>query len=156
LSKSNINRKTFVVGIAPQQSNGVEISNEMFPAHSVVLRCNMDDLYREMENVKDTLVLVEGPNDKRSLEKLGFQNVVFMNKPLYKIVESLEDQDEVLLLTDLDQHGKGLYKYFYQELTKRGVRVNNRLRILLMQTPVLHIEGLFNYLQRKEYGAMME
>jgi 5S rRNA maturation endonuclease (ribonuclease M5) len=116
----------------------------------------MDDLYQEMENVKDTLVLVEGPNDKRSLEKLGFQNVVFMNKPLYKLVESYDAEEEIILLTDLDQHGRGLYKYFYQEFTKRGVRVNNRLRILLMQTPVKHIEGLFHYLQKKEYELMVE
>lgn len=111
---------------------------------------NIDDLYQEMENVKNTPVLVEGPNDKRSLEKLGFSKVVFMNRAMYKIVESLEDQEEILLLTDLDQHGKGLYKYFYQEFTRRGVRVNNRLRILLMQTPVRHIEGLAHYVEKKE------
>ena len=110
----------------------------------------MEELYREMDNVKDTLCLVEGPNDKRSLERLGFSKVVFMNKPLYKIVESLEEEEEILLLTDLDQHGRGLYKYFYQEFTKRGVRVNNRLRLLITQTPVKHIEGLANWLQKRE------
>jgi 5S rRNA maturation endonuclease (ribonuclease M5) len=117
---------------------------------------NMDDLYAEIDNTRNTTVLVEGPNDKRSLEKLGFQNVVFMNKAMYKIVESLEEEEEILLLTDLDSHGKGLYKYFYQELTRRGVRVNNRLRIMLMQTPVKHIEGLAHYLMRKELEAMVE
>lgn len=116
----------------------------------------MDDLYQEMENVKDTTVLVEGPNDKRSLEKLGFSNIVTMNKPMYKIVEDLEENEEILLLTDLDQHGRGLYKYFYRELTNRGVRVNNRLRILLMQTPVKQIEGLAHYITRIEMQAIME
>jgi 5S rRNA maturation endonuclease (ribonuclease M5) len=115
----------------------------------------MDELYREIDNVKDTLVLVEGPNDKRSLERLGFQNVVFMNKALFKMVESHQDEEEILILTDLDQHGRGLYKYFYQEFTKRGVRVNNRLRILIMQTPVKHIEGLAHYLERKEFEGLM-
>ena len=111
---------------------------------------NMENLYQEIDNAKNTLVLVEGPNDKRALERLGFQNVVFMNRALYKIVETLEEEEEIVLLTDLDSHGKGLYKYFYTEFTRRGVRVNNRLRILLLQTPVKHIEGLARYLERRE------
>lgn len=115
----------------------------------------MDDLYQEIDNVKDTVVLVEGPNDKKSLEKLGFQNVIYMNKAMYKIVEELEDNEEILLLTDLDQHGKGLYKYFYREFTQRGVRINNRLRILLMQTPVKHIEGLAHYVMRREMELLV-
>ena len=117
---------------------------------------NMDDLYEEIDNVKNTVVLVEGPNDKRSLERLGFQNVTYMNKAMYKIVEQLENEEEILLLTDLDAHGKGLYKYFYREFTQRGVRVNNKLRILLMQTPVKHIEGLAHYLEKKEFEQMMQ
>jgi 5S rRNA maturation endonuclease (ribonuclease M5) len=116
---------------------------------------NIDDLYQEMENIKNTLVLVEGPNDKKSLEKLGFSKVVFMNRAMYKIVEQLEEEEEIVLLTDLDQHGKGLYKYFYQEFTRRGVRVNNRLRILLTQTPVRHIEGLAHYMEKKELELAM-
>ena len=116
---------------------------------------NMDDLYTEMDNVRHTTVLVEGPNDKRSLEKLGFSNVVTMNKALYKIVEELEGEEEIILLTDLDSHGKGLYKYFYRELTARGVRVNNRLRLMLTQTPVKHIEGLAHYLTRLEMQAIV-
>jgi 5S rRNA maturation endonuclease (ribonuclease M5) len=111
---------------------------------------DIDDLYSEIEKVRHMPVLVEGPNDKRSLERLGFGNVVFMNKPMYRMVELLEDEEEVLLLTDLDSHGRSLYKHFYRELTQRGVRVNNRLRILLMQTPVKHIEGLAHYLERLE------
>ena len=117
---------------------------------------NMDDLYAEMDNVRDIAVLVEGPNDKRSLEKLGFRKVVFLNRPLFKMVELLEGQEEVLLLTDLDQHGKGLYKYFYNELTRRGVRVNNRLRLMLTQTPIRHIEGLAHFIERKELEMMVE
>ena len=114
----------------------------------------MDDLYSEIEKVRHMPVLVEGPNDKRSLEKLGFEKVAFMNKAMYKMVELMENEEEILLLTDLDNHGRGLYKYFYREFTQRGVRVNNRLRILLMQTPVKHIEGLAHYIQKKELEMM--
>ena len=116
----------------------------------------MDDLYQEMHNAHDTAILVEGPNDKRSLEKLGFRKILYINRPLYKIVEILENEEEVIVLTDLDRHGKSLYKYFYDELTRRGVRVNNRLRIMLLQTPVKHIEGLATYVQNKEIEVMIE
>jgi 5S rRNA maturation endonuclease (ribonuclease M5) len=108
-----------------------------------------DDLCTEIDSVKDLAVLVEGPNDKRSLERLGFGKVLHLCGPLYKMVERLEDEEEILVLTDLDQHGKGLYKYFYREFTMRGVRVNNRLRLMLTQTPVKHIEGLARYIERQ-------
>ena len=129
-----------IVHIAKQLSNREATSSDV---------SLLDDIYHEMHNVSDTLVLVEGPNDKRSLEKLGFQNVVFMDQPLYRIVESYEGEEELLLLTDLDAHGKKLYKYFYHEFTKRGVRVNSRLRLLLLRTPVKHIEGLYGYLHKR-------
>ena len=118
----------------------------------------MDDLYQELENARGSTVLVEGPNDKRSLEKLGFSKVTFLNKPLFHMVERLQESEEILILTDLDEHGRKLYKYFYQEFTRRGVRVNNRLRLLLSQTPVRHIEGLATFIinRERELEVMIE
>jgi len=113
----------------------------------------MDDLYEEMHNARNVTVLVEGPNDKRSLEKLGFTNVIHLQGPLYQMVELVENEHEVLLLTDLDSHGRRLYRYFYDQLTRRGVRINNRLRHLLFTTPVRQIEGLWNYLRRVEMAV---
>ncbi|HIH24782.1 TPA: hypothetical protein HA251_07150 [Candidatus Woesearchaeota archaeon] len=110
----------------------------------------LDDLYTEIENCKHFPVLVEGPRDVRSLEKLGFRHIIRLDKPLYAMVEQLEHEEELLILTDLDDHGRKLYKYFYDEFTRRGVRVNNRLRLLIFQTPVRHIEGLARYLERQE------
>jgi 5S rRNA maturation endonuclease (ribonuclease M5) len=115
----------------------------------------MDELCREIDGARDILVLVEGPNDKRSLERLGFQKIIFMNKALYKIVEAHQNEEEIIILTDLDQHGKGLHRFFYHEFTRRGVRVNNRLRMLLMQTPVKHIEGLAHYIERRELRSLI-
>lgn len=114
---------------------------------------NLEELYREIDNARNVKVLVEGPNDKRSLEKLGFTDVVHLSGPLYQMVELIEEEDEIIVLTDLDSHGKNLYKYFYCELTKRGVRVNNRLRLALFETPVRQIEGLWSYLRRMEIAA---
>lgn len=109
-----------------------------------------DDIYREMENCRHLPVVVEGPKDVRSLEKLGFLNIVRLDKPLFAMVEQLEGEEELLILTDLDDQGRKLYKYFYDEFTRRGIRVNNKLRLLIFQTPVRHIEGLARYLERQE------
>lgn len=122
----------------------------------MVNRVKTDDLYQEIDNARHTAVLVEGPNDKRALEKLGFTNVTHLHGPLYQMVELVEDEDEVIVLTDLDMHGRKLYKYFYNELTRRGVKVNNRLRMMIFQTPVRQIEGLANYLDRLEVLVMVE
>ena len=109
----------------------------------------IEDLLDELQVVKNDPVLVEGPNDVKALEKLGFTNVRQMNGPLYKIVEDLEEYEELIILTDLDSHGKKLYKHFYTEFTKRGVRINNRLRLLLFESPVKEIEGLASFLERQ-------
>lgn len=113
----------------------------------------IDDIYQEIGNARNTTVLVEGPNDKKALEKLGFTNVVPLSGPLYRMVEQVEEEEELIILTDLDSHGRKLYKYFYNELTRRGVRVNNRLRLMLFQTPVRQIEGLWNYIRRIEMSV---
>ncbi len=113
----------------------------------------LEQIYTEIDNVRTKTVLVEGRNDKRALEKLGFTNIVPLSGPLYQMVEKVEDEDEVLILTDLDSHGRRLYRYFYNELTKRGVRINNRLRQMLFGTHIRQIEGLDNYLRRLEMMA---
>jgi 5S rRNA maturation endonuclease (ribonuclease M5) len=110
----------------------------------------LDELYYELEECRRKIIIVEGPKDKRSLEKLGCTNVIHLQKPLFQTVEELQHHEEVLILTDLDEHGRKLYKYFYSELTKRGVRVNNKLRLLIFQTPIRHIEGLATYLANVE------
>jgi 5S rRNA maturation endonuclease (ribonuclease M5) len=115
----------------------------------------LDDIYQEIDNARNATVLVEGPKDKRSLERLGFTNVIHLHGPLYQMVEEIEGEDEVLVLTDLDSHGRHLYKYFYNELTRRGVKVNNKLRLMLFATPVRQIEGLANFLNRMEVMAQV-
>jgi len=108
-----------------------------------------EQLLEALEENRDVLTIVEGKNDKRALERLGFQNIVTLNKPLYQVVEGIEE-DEVLILTDLDQHGRHLYHYFFQECTRRGIKVNNRVRQLLHFSELRQIEGLARYLERVE------
>ena len=111
---------------------------------------DIEELKKELQKAACKTTLVEGPSDKRSLESLGFQHVITLDRALFEIVELLENEKEIIILTDLDTHGIGLYKYFYTELTKRGVHVNNQPRLLIMQTPVKHIEGLATYLEHAQ------
>ncbi|MDD9953997.1 MAG: hypothetical protein OXR66_06690 [Candidatus Woesearchaeota archaeon] len=108
---------------------------------------NLDDA---IERTRFLPTLVEGPNDKKALEKLGFTTIIVMQGPLYAIVEQIQHHEELALLVDLDAYGKKLYRYFYTELTKRGVKVNNEFRELLFSTPVRQIEGLVTYLEKVE------
>lgn len=104
-------------------------------------------LYDELDNSRDVLTIVEGKNDKRALERYGFRNVRTLNKALFKVVEDI-DEREVLILTDLDAHGKKLYHYFFHECSRRGIKVNNRLRQLLHFSELRQIEGLPRYMDR--------
>lgn len=106
-----------------------------------------EQLLETLEQRRDRLTIVEGKNDKRALERFGFRNVRTLNKPLYKVVEEI-DEPEVMILTDLDAHGRKLYHYFFHECTRRGIKVDNSLRQILHFSELRQIEGLPRYLER--------
>ncbi|MFC1648923.1 toprim domain-containing protein [Nanoarchaeota archaeon] len=108
----------------------------------------MEEVLEELELIRHKTVIVEGKNDKKALEKLGFDNVITLDKPLYLIVEEIED-DEVVILTDLDKAGKELYGKLAKDFLRRGVKIDSRIRRLLFKTDLRQIEGLANYIDRK-------
>lgn len=109
-----------------------------------------NEILQILNKSRKQLIIVEGKNDKKALEKFGCVNVITINKPLYKIIEDIESKNisEVIILTDLDSHGKKLYGYFYQEFTKRGIKVNNKLRHVLTYTHLDQIEGLPKFIKK--------
>jgi len=92
------------------------------------------------------LVIVEGKKDKISLNKLGITNIITLNKPIYETVELIND-NKIVILTDLDSEGRKLYNVLRHELQRKGVKINNKLRLLLFKTRLSHIEGLHSYLE---------
>lgn len=101
-------------------------------------------LAQELEKAKSKLVLVEGIKDKRALESLGFRRVITLkNRPLFEIVESIEEK-EIVLLTDLDTEGKKLFSILRKEFQKRGIKVNIKLRLELFKSGYRQIEALKN------------
>ncbi|MBI2668722.1 toprim domain-containing protein [Candidatus Woesearchaeota archaeon] len=105
-------------------------------------------LLKEVQE-QETPIIVEGINDKNSLEKLGLANILLLNKPVYELIEQFP-RNEVIILTDFDQAGKKLYAKINHECSQRGIRVNNQLRHFLMrETGVKHIEHLYSFIQRR-------
>lgn len=97
-------------------------------------------------------IIVEGPQDKASLQKLGLENILTLKgKPLYKIVEHVAAAtDACMILTDLDEEGKKLYGKLRQDLQKHGVKIDDRFRhFLFKETELRQIEGLYRYAQRQ-------
>jgi 5S rRNA maturation endonuclease (ribonuclease M5) len=95
---------------------------------------------------RDILTICEGKRDVIALKKLGFTNIMELNAPLYAVVERVDKGETVQLLVDLDSEGKKLYATLSSDFLQRGVRIDNEIRYLLMQTGLQHIEGLDSYL----------
>ncbi|MEM2954942.1 MAG: toprim domain-containing protein [Candidatus Nanoarchaeia archaeon] len=102
---------------------------------------------------RNFIVIVEGYKDKTALEQLGFKNIiVFQGKPRYKKFEEIIDlvntlKTEVIILTDLDKKGKQFYSIIKKELLHQGIKINNKLRNLLIKERISHIEGLATFVK---------
>gem|GEM_PF-268005 len=110
----------------------------------------IDEICRVIERDRDVLVIAEGKNDKRALESVGFRKVMILTKPLYEVVEEINER-KVLILTDLDKKGKQIYSKLKKCLNHKGVCVDDKLRNLLFQTELRQIEGLSRYLDKFLY-----
>ena len=108
----------------------------------------VDELLDLLVVVRDLPAIVEGPRDRAALERLGFSRVVMLDRALFVVAERFERGDVVQVLTDLDREGRKLYGLLGKELSRRGVRVDARLREALFRTNLSHIEGLDSYLSR--------
>ena len=110
------------------------------------------EILEKIEDTKNKCVIVEGINDKKSLEKLGFTNIFIINRlPMYKVVDLLHNKTEIVLLVDLDCEGRKIYSELKEQFLKTGVAVDDALRELLFKTALRQIEGLANYLERNEH-----
>lgn len=111
----------------------------------------VEEVHKLLDEIrqKNILVVVEGLKDVRALNALSITNILSLKKPLYAVVEDIAAiAKEVVLLTDLDEEGKKLYRVLSGDLQKHGVKVDNKLRELLFKTPLRHVEGLAGFLAR--------
>ncbi|MEM4282329.1 MAG: hypothetical protein QXU88_00870 [Candidatus Woesearchaeota archaeon] len=98
------------------------------------------------------LIVVEGKKDKSALNRLGLRNVMTLKKPLYAVVDEIAASgEECVLLTDLDREGRKLYSLLRSELQKLGIKIDDRLRnLLLVKTPLKCIEALADFLEKQQ------
>lgn len=116
------------------------------------MRSPVQELISALEEAREQnlTIIVEGPNDKAALQKLGLSNILLLTKkPLYKIIDDLLAL-EVVILTDLDREGRRLFSKLSRECQHNGIKVNNKLRRLLRQTPLAHIEGLATFIENRQ------
>lgn len=112
---------------------------------------NNPDLREEIIKLResDKLIIVEGKRDKAALEKLDIKNIFTLSKkPLFHIIEEISGKEKgVVILTDLDIHGKELFGKLNSGLQHHGVNVDNKFReFLFKKTKLRQIEGITNYL----------
>jgi len=101
------------------------------------------------EKYQDILIIVEGINDKMALENLGLEKIFVIKKgsvsaAIEKILNS--GIKKCMILTDFDSEGKKLYSMIKRELVKNGIKIDDKLRKLLMKEKLSHIEGLTRFL----------
>jgi 5S rRNA maturation endonuclease (ribonuclease M5) len=110
-----------------------------------------DELMKEIEKAKNNnlLIIVEGKKDKIALEKLGLHNIFVLNengKSIFvKIEEIAMKKEECVVLTDFDKKGRKIYSIIKNELLQRGVKMNSKLRVLLLKAHLSHIEGISTF-----------
>ena len=112
---------------------------------------DIDKINLEISKIIDNnfLIIVEGKKDIASLNNLGIKNIISLeNKPLFKIIESINEK-EVIILTDLDKEGKKLFNKLRYNLQKNRIKINIKLRNLLFKNKLSHIEGPDTYLKQQ-------
>jgi len=121
----------------------------------------LEEMLEKLEKLKEdnTLIIVEGFKDRKSLVSLGFsQNRILplQRKALFRVVEEAIKKDKrIAILTDLDRTGKKLYSKLKRDLSERGIYIDDKFRNFLFKyTSLRQIEGLKNYLERN--GFMIE
>lgn len=111
------------------------------------LKTKFDRLKGLLDDIvsRNVLVIVEGKNDAEALDNLGVDNILEFSS-FHKVMDEVRDLDEVVLLVDLDSHGKSIYNRLNSMLIRNGVRVDDSLRDFLFQnTDLNEIEGLDSY-----------
>jgi 2,5-diamino-6-(ribosylamino)-4(3H)-pyrimidinone 5'-phosphate reductase len=100
-------------------------------------------------------VIVEGPNDVKTLRKLGITGPIFCAKSrrlgLADFLDSIAAYSEVIILTDFDKEGRALAWRLRRDLSQMRVKVNveiwKQLKALA-RSEIVGIENLGKYLDR--------
>lgn len=104
-------------------------------------------------------IIVEGPNDVKTLRRLGIPGPVFCAKSrrlgLVDFLDSIAAHSEVVVLTDFDKEGRALAWRLRRDLSQMRVKANveiwKQLKALV-RSEIVGIENLSKYLDRHAAG----
>jgi len=105
-------------------------------------------------------VIVEGPNDVKTLRKLGISGPIFCAKSrrlgLVDFLDSIAVHSEVIILTDFDREGRALAWRLRTDLSHLRVKANveiwKQLKALA-RSEVVGIENIGKYMDRLSVGS---
>ena len=120
-------------------------------------KLNELELFPLIQHIIDNnlLVIVEGKKDQKALQELGVEKVMTLDTH-HKLVEKVTEK-EVVLLVDLDKEGKKLYGKLKDIFSRRGVKVNDKLRhYLFKNTTLRQIEGLTRYVSDSFINSLQQ
>ncbi|NPB06154.1 MAG: toprim domain-containing protein [Aquificae bacterium] len=92
----------------------------------------------------DAVVLVEGKNDKKALERLFVRNVYTLaGRRLTDLPDFLEKKArKVILLFDLDREGEEITRKVREILEAEGFEVDEKFRKALRDLHIIYIEEI--------------
>jgi 5S rRNA maturation endonuclease (ribonuclease M5) len=100
-------------------------------------------LARLLAELGDFALIVEGRKDERALKGLGLTDIIPINgKPLADLAGELDENMQIVILTDYDEKGKRLAARLAALLQRRRIRTSPRLRRMMMNTGITRIEEI--------------
>lgn len=114
-------------------------------------------LVNDLENFFSHVILVEGKKDVSALKALGFEKVYDIHKNSIGIRERIEEignliskNDRVCILADFDSKGNQLHIVVKEIIQELGFKIDLKLRGLLINAGISHIEGLDTFIGKIE------
>ena len=108
-------------------------------------------------------VIVEGPNDVKTLRRIGIVGPIFCAKSrrvgLVDFLDSIATHAEAIILTDFDKEGRALAWRLRRDLSEMRVKVNVEIwkqLNALVRSEVVGIESLGRYLDRRGAGPRVD
>jgi 5S rRNA maturation endonuclease (ribonuclease M5) len=99
---------------------------------------NIDKWVDQLVQDNSSLMLVEGRNDIKTLNKLGINNVSSIDKPIYLIIENITKKNKkVIILTDFDFEGVKLHNKIKHKLNRKFLHFINNSLIFSMYSAIL-------------------
>jgi 5S rRNA maturation endonuclease (ribonuclease M5) len=106
-------------------------------------------------------LIVEGPNDVKTLRRLGIVGPIFCAKSrrlgLIDFLDSIATHSEVIILTDFDKEGRALAWRLLRDLSQMRVKANVQIwkqLKALARSEMVGIENLEKFLDRLVAGSL--